>query len=60
MKKIKYFLDKVPEEVEQDKIGFGFLKNKIQKSMYKISYMLGRIIWVTSKLDIEIFWKKAQ
>lgn len=44
MKKIKYFLDKVPEEVEQDKIGFGFLKNKIQKSMYKFSYMLGRII----------------
>ncbi len=33
-----------PEEAEQDKIGFGFPKNKFQKVMYKIAYMLGQII----------------
>lgn len=32
------------EEAEQDKIGFGFQKDKIQKLMYKIAYMLGRSI----------------
>lgn len=32
------------EEAEQDKIGFGFPKDKFQKVMYKIAYILGQII----------------